>query len=442
MARFKVRRRSAFLAAALLPFAFVQVASQTPAPAAPLISEWWDVDAGAGFTCAIKQDARDSTLDGGTLWCWGTDSRGQVGNGGAASTSPQRTPLRISTDHWVAVSAGEDHACAIKRRGSLWCWGNGYAGKLGNGSTDLKVSPFRVGLSSDWRKVSAGMQHTCAIKTDGTLWCWGRDVRGRLGNGPASSTNRLDPVKITSETTWDEIAAGTYHTCGTQHRLPSTGEESGDVSSLWCWGVAEEGQLGIGSTNLNDSHAPVMVTAAGDPDWGGESSVTVGDQHTCAIKKPASRGSLWCWGSDHHQQLGDGGTAGTIGGNQYSPRLIRDSALSIGPGTSWLAVSSSTAHTCALDSGRRLSCWGAGAGGRLGLGDESDRTRPTRVGPSRGDQLVWVHVSAGWGHTCAIRQGDAVFRPPGTLACWGSNSHGQIGDGTSTKRLVPTIVIG
>ena len=166
------------------------------------------ISAGNFHTCGLRSD--------GTLWCWGMGSNGQLGNGG---TSDQSSPAQVGTGtSWTQVSAGESHTCATRTDGTLWCWGSGSTGRLGNGLTSQQNSPVQVGTAvTNWAQVSAGSAHTCATRTDGTLWCWGNGTNGELGNG--GTNNYTAPVQVGSATNWIQVSTGSTHTCA--RRVPS-----------------------------------------------------------------------------------------------------------------------------------------------------------------------------------------------------------------------------
>lgn len=129
---------------------------------------------GGGFACA---------LPGGELDCWGANDRGQIGD---ASGTLRASPVRVGlATNWIALAAGDLHACGIQSDHSLWCWGHCDEGQLGDASTVDVLTPQRVGSDMDWMAVAAGDHFTCALKLDGTRWCFGANYRGELGNGAA-----------------------------------------------------------------------------------------------------------------------------------------------------------------------------------------------------------------------------------------------------------------
>lgn len=232
-------------------------------------TNWKQVEIGSLNTIAIKTD--------GTLWVWGQNNVGQLGNG---TTTNQSSPVQTvagGTD-WKQVSGGDGHYGAIKTDGSLWMWGYNYNGRLGDGTLVRKSSPVQtVAGGNNWKQVSCGGSHSLAIKTDGTLWSWGRNNYGQLGAG--TTTNRSSPVQtITGGTNWKQVSCS-----GNSH----TGAIKTD-GTLWTWGYNYFGTLGDGTT-LNRS-SPVQTTVGGN-NW---KQVSIGEC-SAAIK---TDGTLWSWGAD------------------------------------------------------------------------------------------------------------------------------------------------
>lgn len=199
-------------------------------------TDWEVIAAGSNFSAAIKS--------GGTLYTWGRDNVGQLGNGAPAADVISPTQVGAATD-WASVSCGANHAAAITTGGKLYTWGENATGQLGHGDTTIRESPTQVGAGTNWAKVSCGDLHTLALKTDGTLWACGDNVVGTLGDG--TTTQRTSFVQIGSDTDWADISAGAF----TSFALKTDG-------TLYAWGEAASGGTGNGTTTPNVL-APVQI---------------------------------------------------------------------------------------------------------------------------------------------------------------------------------------
>ena len=341
-------------------------------------------------TCASKTD--------GTLWCWGNNSDGQLGDG---TVMDEHSPIEVTAlgASVAAVSVGTFHTCARKTDGTLWCWGRNSYGQLGDGSVTDEHSPIEVtALGASVAAVSAGEVHTCARKTDGTLWCWGENSTGELGDG--TTADKHSPVEVTAlGASVAEVSAGAGHTCARK-----------TDNTLWCWGLNYSGELGNGTTA--DEHSPVQVTALG----ASAAEVSASFVHTCARK---TDGTLWCWGDNVCGQLGDGT-------NAVKPSPVEVTAL----GASVAEISTADCRTCARKTDGTLWCWGDNFEGQLGDGTNTSKPSPVEV-TALGASVAEATASAG--HTCA-RKTD------GTLWCWGDNASGQLGDGTDVGKPSPVEV--
>jgi alpha-tubulin suppressor-like RCC1 family protein len=237
---------------------------------------WKELAAGEEHACSIAGDA--------SLWCWGRNSEGQLGQTVSPTTGTLAQVLPLDVKNWTAVAAGQFHTCARRADTSIWCWGRNVEGQLGAGVPGAgKIAPASVGLGFG-NALAAGVNHTCAIKLDGTLWCWGKNSNSQLGDGTV--VDEPAPVQVGLDTDWAQVTAGNAATCARK-----TG------GSLWCWGANSGGQLGLG--DLGQRKAPVVVGAAL---W---TDVHLGYLHTCAVR---SDGALVCWGSGELGQngIGDG----------------------------------------------------------------------------------------------------------------------------------------
>ena len=202
----------------------------------------------------------------GTLFTWGVGTSGRLGN--AVTTGNISTPVTTLSGgtNWKQVSSGLSHTAAIKTDGTLWTWGNGTNGRLGNAVTTNASTPVTTFAGgTNWKQVSAGGSHTAAIKTDGTLWTWGQGASGQLGN--AQTTNIPTPITtFAGGTNWKQVSAGDDHTAA----IKTDG-------TLWTWGSGTNGQLG--NATITNTSTPV-TTFAGGTNW---KQVSGGDSHTAAV---------------------------------------------------------------------------------------------------------------------------------------------------------------
>jgi alpha-tubulin suppressor-like RCC1 family protein len=329
-------------------------------------TNWKQVSGGGSHTAAIKTD--------GTLWTWGLGTSAQLGNNANTNRS---TPVQVfgSATNWKQVSGGGSHTAAVKTDGTLWTWGNGANGRLGNAAITNRSTPVTTRFGgTNWKQVSAGNVYTAAIKTDGTLWTWGDGGSGRLGNGVTTGTISTPVTTFSGGNNWKQVSAGNQHTAA----IKTDG-------TLWTWGGGGDGRLGNGVTTGNIS-TPV-TTFAGGTNW---KQVSAGNQHTAAIK---TDGTLWTWGDGAAGRLGNGVTTGTIS----TP------VTTFAGGTNWKQVSCGNGFIAAIKTDGTLWTWGGGGDGRLGNGAITDRSTPvtTFAGGTN-----WKQVSGGDTHCAAIESVD------------------------------------
>jgi len=195
----------------------------------------------SGHMAAIKTD--------GTLWCWGENTNGQLGDNTITKKSSPVQTIAFGTN-WKQVACGDSFTAAIKTDGTLWMWGIGGNGQLGENKISGSASPVQTfAFGSNWKQVSCGYRHTAAVKTDGTLWCWG--TAGLLGDNTAVG-NRSSPVQtVTYATNWKQVSCGRNH----------TGAIKVD-GTLWTWGNNAYGQLGDFSSSSRSS--PVQIYQGGN----------------------------------------------------------------------------------------------------------------------------------------------------------------------------------
>ncbi|MCL1875880.1 MAG: hypothetical protein FWF87_06440 [Synergistaceae bacterium] len=340
---------------------------------------WAAVATGWQHTAAIKTD--------GSLWTWGWNEYGQLGNG---TNTERRAPVRVGTENdWAKIAQGSasNHTIAIKTDGSLWAWGRNNYGQLGVSSSTNRSTPVRVGTENDWAAAAAGGYHTAAIKTDGSLWTWGDNSLCQLGDG--TDTNRYTPMRTGTENDWMAVAAGYSHTVA----IKTDG-------SLWAWGVNQYGELGNGA-NIS-SNTPIRV--GNENDW---AAAAAGWGFTIAIKTDKS---LWTWGFNIYGQLGDGTTT-----NRSAP-------IRVGTTNDWAATVAGVNHAIAIKTDGSLRAWGYNSYEQLGVGANSNQNTPASVGTAND----WTAGAAGWQHTVTIKK-------DGSLWAWGNNVYGQLGVGANLR---------
>jgi alpha-tubulin suppressor-like RCC1 family protein len=341
------------------------------------------VAAGPSHTCAALQD--------GTVECWGYNATGQIGNGVQVyDTVLSPVPVSGLSSPAVSVAAGgdnfDDQTCAVLVSGQLSCWGSNRVGQLGDGTTATRFIPAKV-AGPPATAVEVGRDHACAANAAGGAVCWGHNRYGQLGDGAA--IDQLRPISVaTLSTAIAQVSAGGTHSCVV------TG-----LGAAKCWGESFFGQLGYGFTT--PSRTPVDVVGLSN----GVSAVAAGGDHTCAIAGNAVK----CWGRNDSGQLGQGSTSF----GEFSPLAVAAAATAT-------SLSAGVRHTCAVIPGGEVKCWGDGV------------ALPTTVATLSSGM---VKVSAGDYHTCVLTQA-------GGVKCWGFNSSGGLGDGTTVSSPVPVDVVG
>ncbi len=328
----------------------------------------------------------------GTLWGWGSGASGQLGNG---TDSDYWVPVQIGTvNTWQSIDSGNYITLAIRANGSLWGAGANTTGQLGIGTTALYSSVLvQIGTATNWQQVVSGDAFTLGLKTNGTLWGWGQNDTYQMGDGSCCS-NRLSPGQIGTATDWKMVDA----------TKTSTAVALKTNGSMWGWGQ----NLGIlGPSTLSGYSTPTQLNS--DTDW---ATMSLGAGHILALK---TNGTLWSWGVGGQGQTGD----------NLPPAYFRDTPVQIGNST-WLSVAAGYKSSYGIQSDGTLWAWGWNDVGQLGDGTTIDRTQPVQIGTD----TDWILVSGGVGHAIALKS-------DGALWAWGDNYYGQLGNGTTNGSITP-----
>jgi alpha-tubulin suppressor-like RCC1 family protein len=359
---------------------------------------------------AIVTDLRGNPMVAQVVWSSSDESVATVDQTGLATGVAEGSATITATADNVArtatltvlglggtiiMSAGGGHTCALNATGIAFCWGLGGFGQLGNGGASDSPTPVAVAGGLTFATLGTGTNRTCAVTRAGAAYCWGSAL---LGDG--GSSDSPTPVAVAGGHTFGRMSVGALHACA----IATDGR-------AYCWGSGASGRLGNGF--VDDQVAPSGVS--GDITF---ASITAGQAHTCGLD---ADGAAYCWGLGTWGRLGNGGLA-----NQSLPTAVSG-------GITFASISAGSEHTCAIGTDGVAYCWGRGLAGRLGTGTQDDQLAPAPVPVPEG--RTFAAIAAGENHTCAITTGGLAY-------CWGSNSAGQLGNGSLTPSLVPTPVSG
>jgi alpha-tubulin suppressor-like RCC1 family protein len=331
------------------------------------------------------------------LWVWGQNDQGGLGNNTLINASSPVQTISAGTN-WKQISSGGNHAAAIKTDGTLWLWGLGTCGQLGDNTGISKSSPVQtISAGTNWKQVAAKGAFTVAVKTDGTLWTWGSAAI----SGNNTSINRSSPIQtVSGGTNWKSAEVG-------QHVLSIKTD-----GTLWSWGFGACGALG--NSDVTDRSSPIQ-TVSGGTNW---KQVSAGANFSAAIK---TDGTLWLWGFGNSGQLGD-----NTGLSKSSP------VQTVSGGTNWKQVSLGTNHAAAIKTDGTLWLWGRPLNGG-NLGDNTMTARSSPIQTVTGG-TNWKQVSLGGNGS-----GTMAIKTDGTLWIWGPGL--SLGNNTTINASSPVQTI-
>lgn len=426
------------------------------------------VAAGTGTSAALKAD--------GTVWTWGNNDTGQLGN--KSSVTSSISPVLATITDVTAISVGGSHLLAIKSDKTAWAWGKNDNGQLGNNKTGNSSVPVQVTGLADVTAVRTGAYTSAALKSDGTVWSWGKNDLGQLGNG--TFVNSKIPVQVTGLANVTAIAVGSDHMLA----LKADG-------SVWAWGLNKHGQLGNGTYTLSSIPVQVQVANLGGvvTYLTGATAISCGSNFSLALV--GANGSVRAWGYGNNGQLGNGEfrefgyyypetviasmstvaapavvtaaptpaptdttTTTTTTTTSTPTAIIRTvTAVTVSPTetstlvttttmpilTDVTAVSAGNAHAVALMTDGSVRSWGFNSG-RLGNStpavlNVTNSTLPVIVSTADVGAPTIAVISAGSDHTLALGTDNKIW-------AWGDNTTGQLGNGATLSYSFPVTVTG
>lgn len=357
------------------------------------------VSAGTAHTCGLTT--------GGLAYCWGGNVNGQLGDG---TRTRRLRPVAVAGGRlFVQISAGDRHTCAVTQENRAYCWGRNDWGQLGDGTNTDHLVPVVI-PGHRFRQIRAGYLHTCGIGPTDIGYCWGNNDEGQLGTGGSQTTT---PVRIARALLWKQVVAGASHSCGV------TTDNRG-----YCWGANFFGELGDGTKTKRSKPALVaggLIFSQITPGAGWFPDFVepfVDDGYSCGL---TTNDKAYCWGLNSGV-LGTGTTA-----NSLTPAAVAG-------GRRYQVLNTGVSHACAVTLSGVAFCWGSNEEGQLGVGSgTSSSLSPIRV--AGGLEFEGVSTGTLGVHSCGRITTDRAY-------CWGRNSNGQLGDGTTTTRFKPVAVLG
>jgi alpha-tubulin suppressor-like RCC1 family protein len=391
---------------------------------------------GVGYLTGVVAIAAGSShslalLSDGTVWAWGENNAGQLGDNTATE---RHAPVQVKGKDGdgyltgvVGISAGSQFTLACTSAGSAWGWGSNWAGQLGDNTNTIRHTPVKVlgtggvGYLAGVVAVAAGDRHSLALISDGSVQAWGHNEFGMLGDGTTTSSST--PVPVHYYTGSGYLTGAVAIAGGGNHSLALIRD-----GTVQAWGLNNSGQLGDNTTN--ESHLPVWVKGPGGVDYlGGATAISAGGEHSLAL---LSDGTLRAWGSNGNGQLGDNTTD-----QRNTPVQV------LGPGASGnlekvtaIAAGASAYSLAAVDSNGPGATWGGNEYGQLGDNTTIQRNAPVHVLGLGGSGYLTgaVGIAGGGEHSLALLS-------DGTLRAWGLNNSGQLGDNTTDQRNTPVQVV-
>jgi alpha-tubulin suppressor-like RCC1 family protein len=358
------------------------------------------IAAGLNHSLALKGD--------GSVLSWGQNTAGQLGINSTVDAQQATAVTALSGHSISAISAGPNHSLALRSDGTVYAWGANESGQLGDGKTvNLKV-PTPIAALSNIVALAAGAKHSLALSNDGTVWAWGANASGQLGDKTA--TARLVPVQVAGLVSGPLTGVRAIAANG-EHSLALLSD-----GTVVAWGSNTAGQLGYATTGTSTfSKQPKQVGTLA-----GVVAIAAGTAHSTAV---LSSGVAQNWGGNWQGQLGDGTRVG-------KPSPVPIAAVDLAPlaaATPVPSIAAGSSHTLKLEFSGAVFGWGSNEFGQVGDGTTVQRKQP--VAASVLPASAVRQVAAGDAHSLALLADKSV-------AAWGFNGYGQLGDNTTTQSLL------
>ena len=364
----------------------------------------------AGYPVTYAVSAGNGTIAGGSSTTVATNAAGvssiqswstPTGTAGSYTLTASVNGLPAVTFTMVKSQSYGGRSTCRTRNGAAYCWGDNNRGDAGTGTTTAQLTPAVLTGGIPFVAFAEGNRsyHQCALTSDGAAYCWGDNALGELGNG--TRTASTVPVPVSGGLTFSKLFKGVGSTCGI----------TAGTAQLYCWGWMSHSRLGD-ATVADSRTTPTLVNTNGLT----FTAVALALDGTCGV---TGTGGVHCWSNTNSNILGDGGAARQVPSPTPIPNLVATQ------------ITAADRAFCVTTADGVIKCWGTdNTFGQLGTGTTTASLTPTAVaGLPAGIVMREVRFSA-WVSTCAVATDGRMF-------CWGDNALGQLGDGTTTGRLLP-----
>lgn len=378
-------------------------------------------------TIAAGTDHSIAVKDDGSVWVWGDNSHGQLGNGTSGAGTGSLIPIQVSgLSNIVAVSAGQDFSVALDASGTVFTWGDDAAGQLADGTAGggNRTTPYQVTSLSGVSMIAAGQQFLLVQKNDGSAWACGKNANGQLGDN--TTTQRATPVQVKDVPGTGFLANVVAIAAGGFHSLAVTSN-----GAAYAWGKNSNGQIGINNVTTPQKLPSQVLGVGGSGALANVSSVAAALNSSFAL---LSDGTVFSWGINTNGVLGDASTT-----QRTTPVQVKNVG-GTGTLTGVAAIAAGDLHALAIKSNGDLYSWGKGTNGQRGNNSvTATQSSPVQVKDTPGTGFLTnvVSVAGGVSFSLAVRS-----NPAGTAWAWGLNTAGQVGDNSTTQRNTPVQVNG
>ncbi len=394
---------------------------------------------------SVSGTLRTCGILSGNVYCWGDNSFGQLGNN---TSTDSLVPVKVFKEAGVLAGklvddmfAAQDHNCALSD-GEVYCWGRNNYGQLGDGTTTNRLKPVKVGGALAGKTVTyvGGTSYTTCAIAEGKIYCWGYNSYGSVGTNTATASYTAPTLVATAANGVSGGLPANYNATKLTSGSRSTNMCAIADGRAYCWGPNRAGQIGNNvAPSTTIYRAPTAVYTGGVLSGKIVTSITQDGYsdvantpapppyaHVCVVATngDGSGGWVYCWGENNSGQLGNNSTTDT-----RVPVAVSAGAMN---GKAIVDVAAGLSHNCALSSDGKVFCWGLNSSGQIG--DNTSTTRRTPVAVYEETNVLQgatvTTIGAGANRGCATANQKAY--------CWGLNTDGQIGDGTTTNRYRPT----